>query len=70
MALIMTGMGEDGLDGIRTLRKCDASVFAQDPESCVVYGMPAGPVRDGLVDGVLDIPGLTEKILQRFGSKP
>ncbi len=67
MALIMTGMGEDGYEGIRALRATGGRIFAQSEESCVVYGMPARPARERLVEGSYDIAGLVDVVTRRLG---
>ena len=40
VALILTGMGQDGLDGLRELRQAGGRVLAQDEATSVVFGMP------------------------------
>ncbi|TGK35790.1 protein-glutamate methylesterase/protein-glutamine glutaminase [Leptospira andrefontaineae] len=68
-AIIMTGMGEDGYLGMKELKKNGSYLIAQDRESCTVFGMPNRPVQEGLVDEVLDVDGIAEKIsslLQRI----
>mgnify|MGYP000513003862 CR=1 FL=1 len=40
LAIILTGMGADGLKGCKTLKSKNATIWAQDEKSCVVYGMP------------------------------
>jgi two-component system chemotaxis response regulator CheB len=60
LAVILTGMGTDGIKGIAALKESGGRVFAQSEESCVVYGMPKAVVDLGLADKVLpleDIPG-------------
>ena len=48
IAVILTGMGRDGLDGVRELRAAGGRVLAQDEASCVVYGMPKVVAEAGL----------------------
>ncbi|TGM12723.1 chemotaxis response regulator protein-glutamate methylesterase [Leptospira selangorensis] len=70
-AIIMTGMGEDGYLGMKELKKNGAYLIAQNRESCTVFGMPNRPVQEGLVDEVLDVERIAEKIsslLQRTQS--
>lgn len=55
LAVIMTGMGDDGTASIRLLKEQGAQVVAQDEESCVVFGMPKIPVEEGLADAVLPL---------------
>lgn len=62
-AIIMTGMGEDGYLGMKELKKNGAYLIAQNRESCTVFGMPNRPVQDGLVDEVLDVDRIAEKIV-------
>jgi two-component system chemotaxis response regulator CheB len=50
--VILTGMGEDGLAGLRAVRQQGGRIFAQDEKSCVVFGMPGSAVAAGLPDVV------------------
>jgi two-component system, chemotaxis family, protein-glutamate methylesterase/glutaminase len=53
LAVVMTGMGSDGLEGARKLKAAGCSVWSQDEKSCVVYGMPQAIERAGLSDRVM-----------------
>lgn len=66
-AFIMTGMGNDGYEGIKVMKQTGSPLFAQTEDSCLVYGMPAGPTKDGLVDESLDIQGIAVKIQTLLG---
>lgn len=55
LAMILTGMGNDGLDGARDLRQAGAVVLAQDEPSSVVWGMPGAVATADLADQVVDI---------------
>jgi len=52
IGVMLTGMGCDGLAGFRQLHALGARLFAQDEASCTVYGMPRGPVEEGLAEAV------------------
>ena len=65
LAVIMTGMGADGREGVRALKIKGAEVWAQDEKSCVVYGMPAAIVDAGLADRVYDLANIGENIIQK-----
>jgi two-component system chemotaxis response regulator CheB len=52
LAVVLTGMGQDGCEGARMLKQQGATIWAQNKESCVVYGMPAAVVNAGLADSV------------------
>lgn len=53
VAVVLTGMGTDGLLGARQIRAAGGKVIAQSAESCVVYGMPKAVTQDGLADAML-----------------
>jgi two-component system chemotaxis response regulator CheB len=65
LAIILTGMGADGREGVRMLKAQGSEIWAQDEESCVVYGMPAAIVDAGLADNVLSINDFTQAIIKR-----
>ncbi len=52
IAVIMTGMGQDGFEGCKLLKQRGASIIAQDEDSCVVWGMPKFVTEAGLADRV------------------
>ncbi|MBI1356333.1 MAG: chemotaxis-specific protein-glutamate methyltransferase CheB [Acidobacteria bacterium] len=64
LAVIMTGMGRDGLAGAEMLKKQGASVVAQDRDSSVVWGMPGHIVEHGLADQVVALNRMSEVILR------
>jgi two-component system chemotaxis response regulator CheB len=53
MGIILTGMGDDGAEGMEAMYRSGASTIAQDEESCIVYGMPAEAVKRKAVKQVL-----------------
>jgi two-component system chemotaxis response regulator CheB len=63
MGVILTGMGSDGLDGVRRLKFKGGRILAQSEASCVVFGMPRAVIEQGLADQVLDIQDMAEGIL-------
>ena len=52
VAAILTGMGSDGTDGLRMLKRSGCFSIAQDEASCVVFGMPKEAIQAGVVDTV------------------
>lgn len=62
LAVVFTGMGSDGLEGVRALKGRGCSAIAQDARSCVVYGMPRAVVEAGLADAVLPIEDVAEAV--------
>lgn len=55
LAIILTGMGADGSDGAKMLRQQGATIWAQNEESCTIYGMPQAVIKAGLADEILDL---------------
>jgi len=53
LAIVLTGMGRDGLDGARAVRASGGTIVVQDRESSVVWGMPGAVAQAGLADAVL-----------------
>ncbi|MBN1888249.1 MAG: chemotaxis-specific protein-glutamate methyltransferase CheB [Thermoflexales bacterium] len=53
VGVILTGMGDDGADGLEKLHEAGAQVLAQDEGSCVVFGMPKVAIERGVVNQVL-----------------
>jgi two-component system, chemotaxis family, protein-glutamate methylesterase/glutaminase len=66
LGVIMTGMGSDGLEGIREVKKNGGTAFAQNMETCVVYGMPRAIVDNGLADKVVPLDNIAAEIVNMF----
>jgi two-component system chemotaxis response regulator CheB len=62
VAVQLTGMGRDGVEGLRVVRAGGGRVIAQDEASSVVYGMPGEAVAAGVVDQVLPLESIAEQI--------
>lgn len=65
LAVILTGMGQDGLRGCESLRSAGGQVIAQDEATSVVWGMPGFVARAGLADRVLPLPMMAREIVRR-----
>lgn len=64
LAVILTGMGRDGRDGVKEMKKKGCVCLTQTAETCAVYGMPRAVDEAGLSDARLDPLSLTQKIVQ------
>ncbi len=63
IAIILTGMGSDGLAGIRELKtNCNCYCLVQSEKSCVIFGMPGNIVRAGLADEIIDIDDIADRV--------
>lgn len=63
LAVILTGMGSDGCEGARLLKQQGATVWSQDQDSCVVYGMPAAVAKANLTDLVLPLSDICPRLV-------
>jgi two-component system chemotaxis response regulator CheB len=68
-AVIMTGMGSDGVLGLRLLKRKNCHIIAQDEASCVVFGMPGEAVKAGIVDVVAPLEQIANEISRSVKSK-
>jgi two-component system chemotaxis response regulator CheB len=66
LALVMTGMGSDGLQGAAWIKARGGTVLTEAEETCVVYGMPRAVVEAGLSDVSIPLDRLTEAIVERI----
>ena len=69
LGVIMTGMGRDGADGLRELRKRGGHVIAQDKETSVIYGMNREVVQAGDAHEVVPVEGIATRIVERLRSR-
>jgi len=58
----MTGMGADGLEGVKAVRQRGGWCIAQDQASCAVYGMPRSVVESGEADEVVALDDLAARV--------
>lgn len=63
VGVIMTGMGDDGANGLLEMKQAGAFTLAQDEESCVVFGMPNEAIKRNAVDRVLPLEALAGAVL-------
>ncbi|MCK5579810.1 MAG: chemotaxis response regulator protein-glutamate methylesterase [Candidatus Omnitrophica bacterium] len=68
LGVILTGMGEDGADGLLSMHKKGAFVIGQNEQSCVVYGMPKAAHERGAVDIELDVKDIAKAIVKKGGA--
>lgn len=64
LAVILTGMGDDGAEGLLALKRAGGTVIAQDESTSVVYGMPRRALEVGAVDHVLPLEQIAHAITE------
>ncbi|ARC91630.1 chemotaxis response regulator protein-glutamate methylesterase [Vibrio coralliilyticus] len=67
LSMVLTGMGADGREGARMLKSAGSTIWAQDEESCVVYGMPQAVAKAGISTEDLPLERIAERILVEVG---
>lgn len=73
LAVVLTGMGDDGRRGVEAVKRARGAVIAESEESAVIFGMPQQAIRSGCVDRVLplgDIPAAISSGLSRDAQGP
>lgn len=66
LGVMLTGMGNDGVEGAKVLKAKGGRMLAQDEASCVVYGMPKAVVDAGLADEIRDIDEMAAAIMENL----
>lgn len=66
LGIIMTGMGNDGTEGCKTIKKYGGKVFAQSEDSCIVASMPNSVIKSKLADQVLHLDSISKAIINLF----
>jgi len=63
MGVVLTGMGSDGVEGLRAIRAAGGLTLAESEESCVIYGMPKAAMEAGVVDREVPLGRIADEIL-------
>lgn len=63
LAVILTGMGKDGVAGLAAIRKAGGTVIAQDEKSSAVFGMPKAAIEAGYAHEVISLDRIVERLL-------
>lgn len=70
LAVVLTGLGQDGLAGCRDLHAARAPIIVQDLATSVVWGMPGSVAKEGLADAVLPLREIAAEIVRRVDGRP
>jgi two-component system chemotaxis response regulator CheB len=69
VGVIMTGMGDDGAEGLGAVKAAGGMTIAQSEDSCVVSGMPHAAIQKGHVSKVVPLDGLGAYLISQYGGK-
>jgi two-component system chemotaxis response regulator CheB len=70
LAVVLTGMGQDGLHGCRHVREVGGRVLVQDQATSVIWGMPGAVARAGMADRVLPLLQLADELARQVSGLP
>ena len=68
LALVLTGMGSDGLEGARLIRVHGGTVLAQDQQTSAIWGMPGAIAGAGLAQRILPLPEIAPELIRLAGA--
>ena len=70
-AVLMTGMGRDGADGLLAIRRVGGRTIAQDEATSVIYGMPRAAVMNGAAESVQPLDSIAAELVRlAAGARP
>jgi two-component system, chemotaxis family, protein-glutamate methylesterase/glutaminase len=69
VGVIMTGMGDDGAEGLGAIKAAGGMTIAQSEDSCIVSGMPHAAIQKGHVNKVVPLDGLGAYLISQYGGK-
>jgi two-component system chemotaxis response regulator CheB len=69
VGILMTGMGEDGAEGLGAIKSAGGMTIAQSEDSCVVPGMPRAAIVKGYVNKIVPLEGLSSYLINQYGSE-
>ncbi len=63
LGVLLTGMGDDGKTGMKAIKQMNGKTIAESEDTAIVFGMPAEAIKEGVVDYILGLGEITDKIL-------
>ncbi|MEK6776127.1 MAG: chemotaxis response regulator protein-glutamate methylesterase [bacterium] len=63
LGVLLTGMGDDGKIGMKAIKQMEGKTIAESEDTAIVFGMPAEAIKEGVVDHILGLGEITDKIL-------
>ena len=70
VAVMLTGMGNDGARGMKLMHDAGARTIAQDEATCVVFGMPREAIATGAVEQILPLEAIAQASLNAASGAP
>ncbi len=70
VGVLMTGMGDDGAEGLGAIKSAGGMTIAQSEDTCVVSGMPRAAILKGYANKVIPLDGLGTFLVSQYGAEP
>jgi two-component system, chemotaxis family, protein-glutamate methylesterase/glutaminase len=70
IAVLMTGMGDDGAQGMKRVKEVGGMTIAQSEDSCVVFGMPKAAIERGAALRIVSLDAIANTLLAQCGEEP
>jgi two-component system chemotaxis response regulator CheB len=67
IGVLLTGMGNDGVEGLKKIKEAGGSTIVQDEESSIIFGMPKAAIEAGVADRVLPLDEILQGIMDLLG---
>ena len=67
VGLLMTGMGEDGAEGLGAIKNAGGMTIAQSEDTCVVSGMPRAAILKGYASKIIPLDGVAAHLISQYG---
>jgi len=64
VGILLTGMGEDGVEGMRAIKGAEGKTIAQDEATSVIFGMPKRAIEEGVVDKILPVFEVSQEVIR------
>ncbi len=69
VGVLMTGMGEDGAEGLGVIKSAGGMTIAQSEDTCVISGMPRAAISKGYANKVVPLDALAAFLIQHYGGE-
>ncbi|PYU44782.1 MAG: hypothetical protein DMG53_15895 [Acidobacteria bacterium] len=69
VGILMTGMGDDGAEGLGAIKAAGGMTIAQSEDTCVVSGMPRAAILKGYANKIIPLDGLSSYLVSNYGAE-
>ncbi|MBI5194013.1 MAG: chemotaxis protein CheB [Nitrospirae bacterium] len=66
IGVLLTGIGDDGVKGLKAIKEAGGSTIVEEQSTCMVYGMPKAAIEAGVADEIISLPFIAEAIMKKL----